>query len=1569
MGKIYAILLTAMFVLGSVLVIMPTAMDASDDGDMIPMDAPIGQRMSGKTSLADGGADQMMYHRTTNMYFGKGLASGDFNGDGFDDIVVGSGGWGGTPSVFIYFGITTVGAELSDADADVTISPPGAGYGFGGAISVEDVDGDGIDDVICSNWYGSSMRGEAYIYFGRTGITKGLKLTTPDVKFIGESSRGSGGSLINTGYFGQSLHVDDLDGDGLMDIIVVEPYWYEYLYKNENWGGTSTYIYNNYTGLAFIWWGRSRAEWNTTYDCNNGDWDVRIKGWSTVRANSHRQVRLGSYQAKNVHTGDFNGDGFKDIVMGSYMNNLFTPSTMYWYTGAVWLIPGGNRSYWTQWGGHYDMLARQGEYMMFTVRANYNYMGYNPRLADVDGDGYDDLLIGSYYAASYAGAYYIIWGRNDTSDLRSTFWDSYPAGGYYNIVSDVTDVTITGPGTWAYMGQAWADDFDGDGKMDILLGAGGATTSKGYNYGGKVGLYYGRPKAEWPSTVTFDKMDWIAEGPHTYAYLGYYYFQTLSSGDFNNDGQKDILMSAPYGSTGGGTWNYNGIAYMFLTAPTQTEAKSFMLLDGDGENGDIVCADAGGADNKLLDPVGDGVYTFWANYTDSWTIMQTRELKLNIDLKGEFAGTQYSIGFNPRNKTFYVLDNPSGGIELVPEKSKFNAVSANYAEIYFSLRFTMTFITQDPCDVSFEIRLARRSETIKVTDMIQVEKDLTFDKTDMTVMRKGEVIDRGDFFAGGEPLVVTGLRVVFEKTSVSPFDDKFFIRLLDSYNRVFESYESSGRDIYFELPTNVESGPYRFWIELNIYFEWQRYSEAKGTIPAFYITMDFDGPEAPLNVKFHADSFDDPETRWDDDTQVWVSWDPAFDSQVSVPQYDYMVTGPGTYLVTGTVNDTLVELELGEDGFYEIAVWGIDAVGNPGIRGWASMFKDSKPISVIDHYPTYMGEKWFNTQEPEVRVTFVDPVVDPRGPQLDLSTLRYKVTSSPDSEEGEWLKPQFRLLSTLIGDTSRTYSIASTVDVSRGKGNYIWWIVSDEAGNTGVTTYIDVDERILEYGEYLDTLVLEEEERSKMYDDFNASIMKEALSVNPSNVWVDVSPLFFSDALPTSDPLESNLVVASIILTDEGSGIDASSVQYSISRNGIENYGGWISVELGDNARTIEARTSGPVLMEPGSTNYIRWRAKDMAGNGYFVSGDYQINIVPRVVNSPPTAKIVTPLMNDVYSTRDNFIVLDGTGSYDPDGDDLTYSWVSAGKSVLSDKAYDEIDPGVFGPGTHVITLYVSDGRFTVTSSVSFYVRIHPDDVDTDGDGVPDGEDPDDDGDGILDVDEIRMGTNPKLWDTDGDGWSDLIDPEPLNPLVGPRDDANMYSYYDVMFWILLLCAVILLVAVILVLKKRSSLEKSRVDRMVARDARLVSRYEALTGIDAPLLPHVKDMGLALPPVAAQQVVPIKRAGVKVSPPPSEVSEDSRRSPSPEVKEEPRAPEPKAPEPRSPAPRRVRRGSSGSAPGAVPTPEELLKTESLPGAESSGPSVTTCDLCGSSIDVPSGISQVECPLCGERKSL
>ncbi len=91
----------------------------------------------------------------------------------------------------------------------------------------------------------------------------------------------------------------------------------------------------------------------------------------------------------------------------------------------------------------------------------------------------------------------------------------------------------------------------------------------------------------------------------------------------------------------------------------------------------------------------------------------------------------------------------------------------------------------------------------------------------------------------------------------------------------------------------------------------------------------------------------------------------------------------------------------------------------------------------------------------------------------------------------------------------------------------------------------------------------------------------------------------YTDATPTIDeqPLVENIVTASVVLNDLGAGIDASSIEYSVSRDGLTNYGGWISAKLNTDGNTVSAETVSALLFQPGSTNYIRWRARDIAGN------------------------------------------------------------------------------------------------------------------------------------------------------------------------------------------------------------------------------------------------------------------------------------------------------------------------------------------------------------------------------------
>ena len=89
-------------------------------------------------------------------------------------------------------------------------------------------------------------------------------------------------------------------------------------------------------------------------------------------------------------------------------------------------------------------------------------------------------------------------------------------------------------------------------------------------------------------------------------------------------------------------------------------------------------------------------------------------------------------------------------------------------------------------------------------------------------------------------------------------------------------------------------------------------------------------------------------------------------------------------------------------------------------------------------------------------------------------------------------------------------------------------------------------------------------------------------------------------------------------------------------------------------------------------------------------------------VNRPPIATISSPLDNAKFTTKDN-IFFDGTGSSDPDGDGLTYSWFSSvDGSIGSTASFSR----KLSKGTHMITLTVDDGQGeTDTKQITITVK------------------------------------------------------------------------------------------------------------------------------------------------------------------------------------------------------------------------------------------------------------------------
>jgi hypothetical protein len=104
------------------------------------------------------------------------LHSGDINGDGFDDVILGAcNNAGGAGQVLIF-----LGGNPMDTICDYKIKGPHGGSGYGCAISSGDVNGDSFADLIigaCGTYIRPGFNpGRVYIYFGGPSFD-----TIPDV--------------------------------------------------------------------------------------------------------------------------------------------------------------------------------------------------------------------------------------------------------------------------------------------------------------------------------------------------------------------------------------------------------------------------------------------------------------------------------------------------------------------------------------------------------------------------------------------------------------------------------------------------------------------------------------------------------------------------------------------------------------------------------------------------------------------------------------------------------------------------------------------------------------------------------------------------------------------------------------------------------------------------------------------------------------------------------------------------------------------------------------------------------------------------------------------------------------------------------------------------------------------------------------------------------------------------------------------------------------------------------------------------------------------------------------------
>jgi len=540
------------------------------------------------------------------------VATGDFNNDGFDDMVVGAPDADFDPAtgdlranagaVYIILGranFTTpfvVDANLASPNLpNIRIFGAAANDNLGFVVASGDINGDGIDDLLLgapgADFEGPPARentGAVFVIFGNTSFPTGtLDLATAgtaDLAIFGQRTGDEFGSAIATGNVGGP--------SAIADILIGAP------------GNTGPEDDRNGGGAAYVVFGATTLGTPDVIDIDDTPAAVSIFG------------EAGSLLGSSLAIGDVNGIAPADLLVGAPLSDRpdLTPVTE---TGALFVFVGGvnlnpiapdpTRIF--------DLasvtLTERPTILIYGNDAE-DHLGASVSAGDINNDSNADILIGAPDADSRLGApatedageAYVIAGgvalnppvgqteqRIDVS-VTSVQLTIYGASAGDHFGSTVRAVTISTTGNT-------------DNITDLAVGSPGFNATGRAN-AGAVHVFYGGPTALFfaERDLALQQDDFRLVGQATGDELGW----AIAAGDLDNNQGGDLVAGAPFHDVDVARTNA-GRAYAILaSAPPVPPVNQPPTVTVTAPNGTETVQ--GGANFNITwtasDPNGDG---------------------------------------------------------------------------------------------------------------------------------------------------------------------------------------------------------------------------------------------------------------------------------------------------------------------------------------------------------------------------------------------------------------------------------------------------------------------------------------------------------------------------------------------------------------------------------------------------------------------------------------------------------------------------------------------------------------------------------------------------------------------------------------------------------------------------------------------------------------------------------------------------------------------------------------------------------------------------------------------------